>query len=163
MDGVKINEKEHSEKDGTEGSSDNGKVRNVRGNGREDEPSSYRLYKTYGGNGSLHEMPCKGSFKTASYCNVCGLRENLCGEVAQKNSKNMQSGMPCGIWENLRKQAMEQFWESGEPDIPRVITHIEHRTERIKCLGNAVVPQQFYPFFQAIAIMEEEMRRNDQD
>jgi len=26
--------------------------------------------------------------------------------------------------------------------------------DRIKCLGNAVVPQQFYPFFAAIAAIE---------
>lgn len=42
-------------------------------------------------------------------------------------------------------------WESG---IPRIATGIPDRAARLKCLGNAVVPAQFYPVFQAIANIE---------
>ena len=45
------------------------------------------------------------------------------------------------------------YW-MDEPDIPRITDKKEHRTDRLKCLGNAVVPQQFYPIFQAIADIE---------
>ena len=45
------------------------------------------------------------------------------------------------------------FW-MDEPDVPRITNKKEHRKDRIQCLGNAVVPQQFYPVFLAIAEME---------
>lgn len=45
------------------------------------------------------------------------------------------------------------FW-MNEPDVPRITNKKEHRKDRIQCLGNAVVPQQFYPVFQAIADTE---------
>lgn len=45
------------------------------------------------------------------------------------------------------------FW-MNEPDVPRITNKKEHRKDRIQCLGNAVVPQQFYPVFQAIADIE---------
>lgn len=37
---------------------------------------------------------------------------------------------------------------------PRVITGQKNRAKRLKSLGNAVVPQQIYPIFQAIATIE---------
>lgn len=48
---------------------------------------------------------------------------------------------------------INHYWDE-EPDIPRIATRIEHRVDRLKCLGNAVVPQQFYPIFEAIAKIE---------
>ena len=46
------------------------------------------------------------------------------------------------------------YWDD-EPNVPKTATGVEHRAERIKCLGNAVVPQQFYPIFRAIAETEK--------
>lgn len=51
-----------------------------------------------------------------------------------------------------RSVAVWQNWPD-ESGIPRVLNGVPHRVERIRCLGNAVVPQQFYPFF--VAIMNE--------
>ena len=51
-------------------------------------------------------------------------------------------------------------WENWlpEPGIPRVVDGLPDRVERIKALGNSVVPQQFYPFFAAIAEIELKLK-----
>ena len=42
-------------------------------------------------------------------------------------------------------------WWPVEPDVGRVAYGVPNRVDRLKCLGNAVVPAQFYPIFKAIA------------
>ena len=62
-------------------------------------------------------------------------------------------GFPAGMDGDL-DFLINHYWDD-EPDIPRIATGIEHRVDRLKCLGNAVVPQQFYLIFKAIAEAEE--------
>ena len=45
-------------------------------------------------------------------------------------------------------------WWPAEPGVGRVAHGIPARVDRLKCLGNAVVPQAFFPIFQAIAEVE---------
>ena len=42
-------------------------------------------------------------------------------------------------------------WWAAEPDVGRVADGVPNRVDRLKCLGNAVVPAQAYPIFRAIA------------
>jgi len=46
--------------------------------------------------------------------------------------------------------ALEWSRWDNEPGVPRVADGVSDRLDRINCIGNAVVPQQFYPFFAAI-------------
>lgn len=72
-----------------------------------------------------------------------------CGRTAQPGLDGVADGLSPGL------DKMLTIWER-EPDIPRVATGIPNRADRLKCLGNAVVPQQAYPIFKAL---REEMER----
>ena len=65
----------------------------------------------------------------------------------------MAYGFPAGMDGDL-DFVINHYWDE-EPGIPRIATGIEHRVDRLKCLGNAAVPQQFYPIFKAIAEVEK--------
>ena len=55
-------------------------------------------------------------------------------------------------WGQSQELADGRCW-ADEPDVGRVAHGISARVDRLKCLGNAVVPQQAYPIFKAL--MEE--------
>ena len=59
---------------------------------------------------------------------------------------------------------MPQAWANGtwESGIARIASGVPSRVDRLKCLGNAVVPQQFHPIFQAIADLEVSQWENTQ-
>lgn len=58
-------------------------------------------------------------------------------------------------WGKSQELADGRCW-AAEPDVGRVAHGIPARVDRLKCLGNAVVPQQAYPIFKAL--MEEILR-----
>ncbi len=47
-------------------------------------------------------------------------------------------------------------WES-EPCLDRVVNGLPHRVDRLRALGNAVVPQQAFPVFKAIVEADEQV------
>lgn len=57
--------------------------------------------------------------------------------------------------DSVRAGWADGTWEAG---IPRLATGVPNRVGRLKALGNAVVPQQFYPIFKAITEIERNYR-----
>ena len=69
-------------------------------------------------------------------------------------------------WVKISLERSEQIaqlersdWWAVEPDMGRMAHGIPHRVDRLRCLGNAVVPKQFYPIFRAIWEAEHDERR----
>lgn len=76
----------------------------------------------------------------ADVCNtVCARLQNRAAEAVRKPGP--------------REQHQRSGWWAAEPDVGRVAHGIPARVDRVKCLGNAVVPHQAYPIFKAL--MEE--------
>lgn len=69
----------------------------------------------------------------------------------------------CGCDGNDRRSESQELANGRcwaiEPDVGRVANGIPNRVDRLKCLGNAVVPQQAYPIFRAL---REELTRMEE-
>lgn len=77
------------------------------------------------------------------------------------HSPNDAANAPCelrkrsgGSWD-WRAEFADGSWWAVEPSVGRVADGVPYRVDRLKCLGNAVVPQQAYPIFRAIAAIAE--------
>lgn len=75
--------------------------------------------------------------------------------TAQPGLGGMADGLSGGM---DRDSIINHYWDI-EPDIPRIASGIPHRVGRLKGLGNAGVPQQFYPIYKAVADIENQKRR----
>lgn len=78
------------------------------------------------------------------------------GECSEAVYDAMRSGCAGDArWKQSQELADGRCW-AAEPDVGRVAHGIPARVDRLKCLGNAVVPQQAYPIFRAL---KEELDR----
>lgn len=70
----------------------------------------------------------------------------------RRPAQSRLGGMADGISDWLdRGMSAPGYWLPEPDGVPRIASGIKNRAGRLKCLGNAVVPQQFYPIFKAIA------------
>jgi DNA (cytosine-5)-methyltransferase 1 len=73
------------------------------------------------------------------------------GISASKQNETIRTNIGA---ENISYEYNRGDWWAAEPDVGRVAHGIPFRVDRLKCLGNAVVPQQVYPILAAIAELE---------
>lgn len=79
-------------------------------------------------------------------------RNNVCDTTGERFQiwTSEQVGRP------EQEQEFERSnWWAVEPDVGRVAHGVPARVDRLKCIGNAVVPQQAYPIFKAIMEVEQ--------
>lgn len=77
----------------------------------------------------------------------------LCGNIS--NADGFRKQQQKRSEQEVRKWSCDCGWWKTEPDVGRVANGVSARVDRLRCLGNAVVPQQAYPIFKAIAEFEE--------
>ena len=113
-------------------------VANTEHGGRDRRPGELRARRrgesTHGGDvpgAESEQMGCAGQSRESA------------GGDAERELESRMGGMVDGL----------SGW-SHEPNIPRVATGVNNRVDRLKALGNAIVPQQIYPIFEAIARVE---------
>lgn len=89
------------------------------------------------------------SWEAKPYGSACECGSDVSNTDRQMRKSGIQFGDPageCGF--------TNDGWWPAEPDVGRMAHGVPARLDRLKCLGNAVVPQQFYPIFRAIADLE---------
>lgn len=76
-----------------------------------------------------------------------GCRDNIRRGTSEHGGGKRRSAQPGlgGMADGI------SHWMDEPLNVPRIASGIQNRANRLKCLGNAVVRQQFYPIFDAIA------------
>lgn len=134
----------------------NDKMRNMRCDNQV-ESSSCKLRKIHRCDRAVFKMSCATSRtfykRKAKNGETCCLRKIFLSDTFKKRSIVVRRGLPKFLFENLCDETLA--WWEVEPNIPRVTEKTKNRVDRLRCLGNAVVPQQAYPIFKAIADYEQ--------
>ena len=105
-------------------------------------------------NNSKRQTSDKG-WQEFSQCRIGGPYENVSNTEStgqQGGSDRQGQKQPWGS-DTRASQCFGEWW-SVEPNVGRVANGVPNRVDRLKCLGNAVVPQQVYPILKCIADIE---------
>jgi DNA (cytosine-5)-methyltransferase 1 len=143
LDGGRYAEKEHDAQGGAQGNSGSLGVPGMQRDGEARAPSS-RLLAADIGRGLVSAVSRQGgpAGRDASDegdAEMRSLRERFPAD-AQQETQPLQRGVPFDRWPHERGETVGQVWDV-EPDVGRVAHGVENRIDRLRCLGNAIVPQ----------------------
>jgi DNA (cytosine-5)-methyltransferase 1 len=83
-------------------------------------------------------------------------RTSISGNVCNSSSKGFSNRSTTTVEQSRSIEELERSnWWAVEPNVGRVAHGVPARVDRLKSLGNAVVPQQIYPILAAIAEIEK--------
>ena len=93
---------------------------------------------------------------------VCGSilysASDIVGMFGSEGETQRPRGSRSDNGNRTQRDASGEWWQT-EPNVDRVVDGVPARVDRLRCLGNAVVPAQAYPIFKAIADYYKEKQR----
>jgi DNA (cytosine-5)-methyltransferase 1 len=97
-----------------------------------------------------------GLFAQSTGSGAIGTGRLVADSFSSADEQSLTQSNERGLSETLKRSGDFDAW-AVEPDVGRVANGVPRRVDRLRALGNAVVPQQVYPILKAIADYEADL------